>query len=347
MKKIVHIVESFGGGVYSYLSDLTSGLVDEYEVYILYGMREQTPQNIVEDFDSKVKLIKIKNFTRHLDLISDIKASLEIKKYLKEIKPNIIHLHSSKAGGIGRLIKFNKGQKVFYTPHGYSFLNGENGNLKSKLYLSAEKILGNKKALTIACSKGEYKQSQRVTRYSTFINNSIDVDFLSRFKTDDTNSVDTIFTIGRISEQKNPKLFNNIASQFPNKQFIWIGDGPLKSELTSSNITVTGWMSREEVLKEIQPYKYFVLTSKWEGLPISLLEAMYFSKICFVTNIIGNNDVVTNNSNGYIFNDAKDFEEKFNAQNILKQDPSSFIEDNFSKREMIRKYKKVYSNSEL
>lgn len=106
-------------------------------------------------------------------------------------------------------------------------------------------------------------------------------------------------------------------------------------------------MSREEVLKEIQPYKYFVLTSKWEGLPISLLEAMYFSKICFVTNIIGNNDVVTNNSNGYIFNDAKDFEEKFNAQNILKQDPSSFIEDNFSKREMIRKYKKVYSNSEL
>lgn len=62
MKKIVHIVESFGGGVYSYLSDLTSGLVDEYEVYILYGMREQTPQNIVEDFDSKVKLIKIKKF---------------------------------------------------------------------------------------------------------------------------------------------------------------------------------------------------------------------------------------------------------------------------------------------
>jgi glycosyltransferase involved in cell wall biosynthesis len=344
MKKIVHIVESFGGGVYSYLLDLTSGLVDEYEVYILYGVRDQTPKDLKKQFNKKVKLIKIKNFTRNLNVKKDFKAYLEIKRELRKINPDIVHFHSSKAGGIGRIIKYDKKQKLFYTPHGYAFLDESQNSIKSKIYLFAEKFLGKRNVLTIACSNGEYLQSKRVTNNSIFINNSVDTNFLKRFRKNHSNSVDTIFTIGRISEQKNPRLFNDIARKNLNKKFVWIGDGPLRKELVSSNILVTGWMSREEVLKKIQPYKYFILTSKWEGLPISLLESMYFSKICFVTDTTGNNDVIDDNINGYLFKTTKEFERKFDERKELKEDPHTYIVNHFSKDEMIRKYKEVYSS---
>ena len=68
-------------------------------------------------------------------------------------------------------------------------------------------------------------------------------------------------------------MFNEIAKNFPNIQFTWIGDGELRSELTSKNITITGWLERKDVLKELNNNDIFILTSLWEGLPISLLEA--------------------------------------------------------------------------
>ena len=58
-----------------------------------------------------------------------------------------------------------------------------------------------------------------------------------------------ICTVGRIGFQKNPKLFNEIAQEFPDLQFTWIGDGELRNELTSKNINITGWLERKEVLK--------------------------------------------------------------------------------------------------
>lgn len=109
----------------------------------------------------------------------------------------------------------------------------------------------------------------------------------------------TVFTIGRICYQKNPTLFNQIALAMPNVRFLWIGDGDLRNELTASNITITGWKERKEALKYSVSGDVFVLTSLWEGLPISLLEAMYMKKVCVVSDVIGNNNVIHNGKNGY------------------------------------------------
>ena len=102
----------------------------------------------------------------------------------------------------------------------------------------------------------------------------------------------TVFTLGRICYQKNPAQFNAIALAMPNIRFLWIGDGELRSTLTAPNITITGWAERKDALKYSASGDVFVLTSLWEGLPISLLEAMYMKKVCIVSNIIGNRDVI-------------------------------------------------------
>ena len=51
----------------------------------------------------------------------------------------------------------------------------------------------------------------------------------------------------------------------------------------------------------------FLLTSLWEGLPISLLESMYMKKLCIVHNVIGNRDVIQNGVNGFVCKSVKEF----------------------------------------
>ena len=116
-----------------------------------------------------------------------------------------------------------------------------------------------------------------------------------------------VCTSGRILYQKNPFLFNQIASLLPDIQFIWIGDGDLRTELTSDNIRITGWITREEALNIVKEADFFILPSLWEGLPISLLEAMYLKKTCLVSNVIGNRDVIVHKRNGMICNTQEEY----------------------------------------
>ncbi|MFS8630836.1 MAG: glycosyltransferase, partial [Bacillales bacterium] len=74
---------------------------------------------------------------RELSPIQDFRSSLQLKKLLKELNPDLIHLHSSKAGVLGRLansLLFSNKKQIFYTPHGYSFLRLDVSATKRKLY---------------------------------------------------------------------------------------------------------------------------------------------------------------------------------------------------------------------
>lgn len=120
-KKILYIVEAMGGGVFTYIVDLANELVNKYDMYIAYAVRKQTPKNYKDYFDKRIHLIEVKNFGRAINPTKDIAAFFEVKKIAAEVKPDVIHLHSSKAGAIGR-VAFNGKIPMFYTPHGYSFL---------------------------------------------------------------------------------------------------------------------------------------------------------------------------------------------------------------------------------
>lgn len=354
MKKILHIVEAFGGGIFTMLNDLSNGVCNEYEVVIAYSVRNETPPNFEKLFDKKIKFIEVKNFTRNINFIKDIKTLKELKKIIKEEKPDIIHLHSSKAGVLGRFIAREKKYKMLYNPHGFSFLKQDDSKFKRICYRTVEKMMTiiNPKCVIVGCSQGEYEEAKKLSKNSICINNGINTKELEE-KTKKLQKHETDFknlkicTIGRIGYQKNPKLFNEIAESLPNNKFTWIGDGELKNELTSPNIKITGWKNKEEVLEELNKNDIFILTSLWEGLPIALLEAGYMKKLCIVTNVIGNRDVIKNNENGYIFNCTDEIIKKINKINnieyykltkTIKKD----IKENYNMQIMINKYKKVY-----
>ena len=129
-KKVLQIVEAFGGGVFTVLCDLFNGLSDEYEVVVAYSLRPQTPKNFKEYFNKNIKFIEVESFTRSINCKKDIKALKEIRNIVKEEKPDIVHLHSSKAGILGRIGIHDKGIKMFYNPHGFSFLKLDDSKLK-------------------------------------------------------------------------------------------------------------------------------------------------------------------------------------------------------------------------
>lgn len=350
-KKVLHIVESFGSGVFSFLVDLVNSTYDEFDVTIAYGVRSETLENFKDYFDESVKFIKVENFTRTINPKKDIKAFFEVKKIIKKENPDIIHLHSSKAGFIGRFAANGKKVKMLYNPHGFSFFMQNSSKLKRSIYWLIEKISAIRKCTIVGCSEGEYKEALKLTQNSICINNGINVEKLEKEisqlkeKKIDFNNL-KICTSGRIGYQKNPEFFNKIASEFPNIQFMWIGEGELKEKLASKNITVTGWKTREEVLKIVNDNDIFLLTSLWEGLPISLLEAMYLKKCCVVSDCIGNRDVIKNAENGFIIkdNNYKEIIEGLNETicNKVSSNAKKDILNKFNTNRMSEEYIKLY-----
>lgn len=349
-KRILFIVEAMGGGIFTYIVDLANELADTYDMYIAYAVRPQTPTDFESYFKKEIHLIEVKNFRRSVNPIYDLKALFEIKGIAKRVKPDIIHLHSSKAGALGRIAFDGKKTPVFYTPHGYSFLMRNYGFLKRSLYRLVETICAKRRCTTISCSEGEHMETLKLTRRAVCINNGIDISLLQ--KTTDSMAPSEkhpfrVFTIGRICYQKNPELFNQIAAELPDISFLWVGDGELRKILTSPNIEVTGWLERKEVIKHIMSGDVFLLTSLWEGLPISLLESMYLAKTCIVSNVIGNNDVIKDEFNGKICSNAEEFTKAIRcaAAGVYKSQGKQAHEDLctlYNSKRMTRRYIEIY-----
>ncbi|WP_158962014.1 glycosyltransferase [Myroides fluvii] len=312
--RIIHIVESFGGGVYSYFKDLALFFSQhpDIETYIIYSnkRKEITQDQIDQDFPSSIRLIPLE-MERELRPIQDLRSTFELRRTLKQLTPDVIHLHSSKAGVIGRWASFMLPfkPKVYYTPHGYSFLRQDISSVKQKLFYGIEKltqlIFG---GTTIACGDTEFKIAQKIGK-ALLVRNGIDLHQLNQHyrEKENTGSPLVIGTIGRISYQKNPTLFNDVALLFPQHQFIWIGDGELRHLLTAPNIKISGWFTNNtEVFPYLNQLDVYMQTSLWEGLPIAVLEAMAFRKPILATDVIGNNDIVEPHTNGFLFTQATD-----------------------------------------
>lgn len=316
--RVLHLVESFGGGVLTSVSQLCNIQAEgAYEVYLAHSMREETPLDFKNGLNPKVKTIKI-NVVRNINLIKDIFSLYEIWKLIKNVNPDIIHLHSSKAGFLGRIAAFfaaKKARKVFYSPRGFSFLQTSESKLKRFLYFLFEKIGTFFGGTIVACSQGEALVAQRLTsRKIAVVENAVDIKLIP-CKTNYQKNKSTlkIGTLGRLCPQKNPLLFKKLAEKFLDNdtiQFYWVGGGEDVYKLNNiPNLQVTGWLPRKDALKFLSDLDIYVQTSLWEGMPLSVIEAMCSGVPAVVTDIIGNHDVVDHGQTGFLVKDVKELKE--------------------------------------
>jgi glycosyltransferase involved in cell wall biosynthesis len=306
--KIVHVVESFSAGSFSFLSDLTGMMTDARHV-IIHGRREDTPNRFELYFPPETRFAFWKNAARSISPVADVRALTELVAHLRSVGTfDALHLHSSKAGFLGRLAARRLGiqNRCVYTAHGVSFLRRDVSPAMQAVFILLEKCGAALGGNVVACSESERDEFLKHNISARVINNGV------RFEPNVTpkrpDGVVTVGTCGRITPQKVPDLFNQIAEHFhgnPAVKFLWIGDGDLKHRLTAPNIEVTGWIPRVEAEKHLTQLDIYLSTSRWEGLPLAVLQAMNKAKPLVLSNCPGNRDLVVENYNGFLFDDPR------------------------------------------
>jgi glycosyltransferase involved in cell wall biosynthesis len=352
--KIIHVTESFAGGVHDFLVDLTNGM-SEFNHFIIHGIRENTPKDFKKDFPKGTEFLYWKNASREINPKKDLFALKELIDILKSVDNiDIIHLHSSKAGFLGRAAARILGlqNKVIYTSHGVSFLRKDVSSIKKKQFELFEKLASKFGGQVIACSNSEAQEFRKVGIKARYIFNGVDIDKCQAKQLNKKEDKFIIGTVGRITYPKNPMMFNEIANQFleyKDIKFVWIGDGELRDELTSENIEITGWLNKDDLFKKLAEIDLYISTSLWEGLPLSVLQAMCFRKPLLLSNCVGNVDLVIEGKNGFIFNDKEEavnkIEKLFNNYELLKtlgEGSFKILKDNFTLEKTVKEYKNLY-----
>jgi len=354
MTKVAHILHSVGG-VDVYMRLLLDNINEnEFETIIIHGRTDTVnPFKYKSGNLAKEYLIDI---VREISPLKDLKSVLNCIKIVRKEKPHIIHAHSAKGGVIGRIVGKLTNTPVFYTPHAFSYLS-QKSPLKRSIYLFIEKLLANGNSKIIATSPSERTRAIQDVGYKSenviVLNNSInpinDIPFLSIPK---TWPDEYLCTVGRPSYQKNIELMIQVLYEINKTNTIHLvimGVGHYADQLEnvqqlieklnlSSQVTLLNWTKREDILNIISNSKLYISTSRYEGLPYSIIEALALSKPCIVSDCDGNRDLIVDGYNGYIIKDWKraDFKEKIIY--LLENKETSKLFSENSNKEFLEKY---------
>jgi len=350
--KIVHVAEAFEGGVIEFLRCLTQSTPD-FSYTIIYG-RPQFFEKAHKTFPSNVEFISWPYIDKEIRLARDAKALRQLIKILKEQRPfDILHLHSAKAGILGRVAARTIGhKKIIYAPHGATFLRKDVSAFTRTAFATIEKAVSIFPAKVVGVSKSEADAYRRIGIKADFINNG--KYFLSNPEKEKEKNVFTVVTTGRAARQKHPALFNKIALAFKENdqlKFIWIGDGVERSLLTASNISITGWVDKSDVERLLRSADLYLSTALWEGLPYAVLEAMSMQLPLLLSDCPGNSDLVEHGVNGFLYRDAREavqyihqYLQKKELAHIQGKASLSMLQTAFSIEQMAEGYRKIYGS---
>ncbi|MDR2773081.1 MAG: glycosyltransferase family 4 protein, partial [Elusimicrobiota bacterium] len=298
MKKVCYIITKLELGGAQKLALYVAKNLDksEFETFIISGKGGILDKEAAEDS----MLIQLPDFVRQINPIKDIKTLFAIYAILKREKPDIVHTHSSKAGILGRLAAKLAGVKtIFHTIHGYGFNETQKLPIKY-LFIFIEKFCSLFSDKLICVAKEDIKKGlhYKIAKENRFIviRAGIDVGYYKNyvpqkdFRDTLVNSADEkiVTTIGPFKPQKNLKDFilaaGLVAKRQKNTRFIVVGDGQQRGELEAlikelgieRNVLLLGW--RTDIAEILYASDVFVLTSLWEGLPCTIVEAMCCGK---------------------------------------------------------------------
>ncbi|WP_175996973.1 glycosyltransferase [Burkholderia stabilis] len=312
-KKIVHVAEAFGGGVLSMLTHLANHAAETgADVTVLHSIRSETPVDFATLFRPDVKLVYV-SMAREVSPKKDWLSLRELIKNLRDCNPTAIHLHSSKAGVLGRIAAriAAPNARVLYSPHGLSFLRCDVSRAKQFAYLSFERIAARLGGTVVACSRSELMEIKGKVhaKSAVLVENGVNVvEIPSRRMRDDRKIA--IGMSGRASFQKNHEAFCRLAGKLrgPDMAFVWIGGD--RDEIPDPEarhaVVCSGWLTRTRALELTSELDIYVQTSRWEGMPVALIEAQVAGIPAVVTDVVGNRDVVIHGVTGYIASNAEE-----------------------------------------
>jgi len=308
VKKVVRIIGRMnGGGPARQVAYLHRSLRSSFETILVIGAVEPGEYDMRYLLEDSIGVVEIPSMSRSVKVWSDLVSLITITRLLLRERPDIVHTHTAKAGVLGRVAALLAGVPVrIHTYHGNVF-QGYFGKRTSRLIIAIERMLNRVTTRVIAISEsqaeelvGRFRVADR--RKVAIIRNGFDLSAMTvserqRVEVRQTLGIasDDLLVVwaGRIAPIKNlPLLLEvaNRASHLPKIKFLVAGDGGnrevvVNAAQASSNLIFIGWQ------KDMSPIwaasDIALLTSKNEGTPTSLIEAMVAGKPFVATSVGG------------------------------------------------------------
>jgi len=299
---IIHFCGALKGGPISAIAEwIHQQVAAGWQVALVYSPARDPVETFRDYLPAEIELIPL-DVHRDIDPASDVAAIRRLTKWLKHRKPDIIHLHSSKAGAIGRIAARFAGIPAIYSTHAVAFLRTDVSLPTRAMFFAVEWLLGLVGTVTVACSASELAAMRLIPGRKMVIPNGIDLTSLPQPTPRQDHEGLNIVLCGRITAQKNPELACAIAEASPpDWRWTWLGGGDLEDSVrVRGRISVTGWLPRSEAMARLTAADVAVHTSNWEGMPIAILEAMAMGLPVVATDVVGNRDLVIQKKTGFI-----------------------------------------------
>ena len=304
---LIIITKSDLGGAQIHTLGLIKSLKQDFEFVLATGEAGYLTRE-AEKLD--IKTIVLKSLIRPIRPGKDIAGYREIKSLLNQMNPDIVHLHSSKAGVLGRLASWRAKKTCLFTAHGWAFTEGAGFKQRSYGWV-VEWLLAHICDGIITVSDYDYGLAQRLgvgsPKKMWTVKNCIG-EFSGLEKLEGSASEPVrLLNIGRMSRAKNQSMLLQAAAniKLPFALDI-VGDGHLRPGLENqrkalnldNKVNFVGAV--ESVSEFFSSAGIFVLSSDYEGLPLSVLEAMSAGLPVVATRVGGVEEAVIDGQTGYL-----------------------------------------------
>jgi glycosyltransferase involved in cell wall biosynthesis len=255
------------------------------------------------------RFIELEHVRRPLSPWRDPLGLVELLTLLRRERPHIVHVNSAKAAVLGRTAGWIARVPIcIYTVHGWSYT--AHTGAASTLYLWAERLLRPLTTVTICVAESERRaglEARTCDKATTVvIHNGVDLAGATVPATRDAPC--RLVTVGRLQAPKDALTLVRALAELPRSAFeaVIVGDGPdrpaLEGEVRrldlASVVRLAG--ERNDVVQLLAASDVFVLSSRSEGLPLSILEAMAAGLPVVATNVGGVPELVLEGETGFL-----------------------------------------------
>ncbi len=349
------------GGAQVHLLDILNHFKKDNELLLVTGSEGYLTDQLRE---MKVEYQIEPTLVRPINPLSDIKALSSLKGLVDSFSPDLLHCHSSKAGILGRLAAKSRNLPCVFTVHGWSFAEGMS---RKRIFAarSLERMIASRckrdLLITVAESDRQYGIAQgtaEADRTFTIHNGISDVNERATLQGD---ALVKGVMVARFSSQKDHRtLIEAVAKMNGQIKIDLVGEGKsMDSEQAYADSLGAGEKfdflgNRHDVAQILADSDFFVLTTNWEGFPISILEAMRSGLPIIASDVGGVREAVHDGVNGFLIpqSDVNATLEKIDLlvgdetlRQKMGQASREIFEENFLLDGMLKKTEAVYQKA--
>jgi len=257
-----------------------------------------------------VPFFPLTHVRRRLSPIHDPLGVVELTRLFRRLRPDIVHLNSSKAGVLGRIAAVPARVPVrIFTAHGWAYKAAT--GVDSRLYLLADRAVESLTSMVICVSENERRAGLAAgvctAKRSVVIRNAVDVGAApSQAGRGDTPV--QVVSVGRLAVPKDFSTLVAAMARLPEGRahLRVFGDGPLRSELEAQKqaLGIDAAVEFAGEVPDARPHlddaDVFVLASLSEGMPVSVLEAMAAGLPVVASAVDGLEEVVIDGKTGFL-----------------------------------------------